>query len=164
MGSGATWGHVVEVQSRNVTSDAQTTFGVEIDLTTFGIASGGKHGLSLFYGEQGSNVTNPTGPTTNWPVGIEIWPFVMGRNQMTTGFQIGGTMTSAAISLAALVNTPIAMQIAGGCALRFFSGNAGNSGSVATWFPGAFVPAYSGALRIYVDSTVLYIPICSNHP
>ena len=84
--------------------------------------------------------------------------------QGQSAFAATGTYSAAAIDLGSVTSTPIAMAMAGGSALLFGSGKAGNAAGTQTWYPGAFVPAFSGALRIYVDGTPEYIPTCSNHP
>lgn len=184
--SGAIWGGVFESQdySGDMTS---SVFGLEIDLCVTGVDNSGfKRGISIFYGDCAPNTFNTSGAATKAGVGMEIAPFVA-RNALKYGYTVNGTvdygflsatnMGTGGISAFAATGTysssvweasgaiaPYSLAMAGGSALHFASGTAGNPTGAPTWYPGNFTPTWFGAVRIVVDGTTLYIPVCSNHP
>jgi hypothetical protein len=159
--TGQTWGAVFECQDTNGNSNS-TLIGLELDLCYNGSTTGFRRGIAMWYGDAYPNTRNPTGITTKWDVGIDIYPFALGRNQMDMGISLGGTFNTAVINMMTLQNTPIAMAMAGGAALKFSSGTAASA--TPTWYFGAFTPTWFGAIRVVVDSTTVYIPVSSNHP
>lgn len=159
--TGQTWGQVIEVQDVNGNSNS-TLFGIELDLCYNGSTTGFRRGIALWYGDAYPNTQNPTGITTKWDVGIDIYPFALGRNTMDIGIGLGGTFNTAVINMMTLQNSPIAIAMAGGSAVKFSSGSAASA--TPTWYPGAFTPNWVGAIRVMVDATTLYLPVSNNHP
>lgn len=174
------WAGVFESQNLGVSDPIM--FGIEIDLCSPGLdPSNLKKGLAIFFGDAYPNTSTGAGSNTRQYAGIVMAPFEP-RNQLGYGVVLNGnisegfaasntgltalsaygTFSTAAIYLANATATPIAIDMAGGSWLKFRSGTLG--GPVATWYSGAFVPTYAGALAIKVDGSTLYIPVCSNHP
>jgi hypothetical protein len=174
------WGAVFDVSdAAHHTSNVGNMYGMEISILSDNTSLAARRVLiGAFYGARspstaskhtGGFLIRPFDALAQLGYGVSIETGKVDQSFLSSAiglsaFAATGNYSTAAIDLSGITTTPIAVQINGGSVLRFFSGNAGNSGGVATWYPGAFVPAYSGALRIYVDNSVLYIPICSNHP
>jgi len=183
-GTGQTWAQVVEV--RDTTSDySKALYAIELDLCSNGLDPNlNRFGIAIYYGAQTN--TFGAGAATMQRAGILINPFVVGRNALKYGLEIGGTveagvaigadggsafLAAGAYSTAALnivtTASPIGINFNPGSRMKFNSGVGnpppGGGASNKTWWPNAFVPAYVGAIEVMVDGTALYIPVCSNH-
>ena len=192
-GTGAMWGSVLECTNFGGALTGNM-YGVEIDCVSDGdpgpphpFFPGGHHGAAIFYGAYTNN--SAPGPSSKQTNGLLIAPFYGGRDNLYCGVAVrgGGTVAGpsfvdnafltdakglaafyaagqysiAAVDLSNVTNTSVALDMAGGARLKFRSSAAAGP---AYWFPGAFAPAFVGAIAILVDATTLYIPICSNHP
>lgn len=176
------WGFVTEAQ--NLGPNDPIMHGIEIDLCSPGLdPSNLKKGMAIYYGDAYPNTLVAGGANTRQYAGIIMASFEP-RNKLGYGVVLSGKVdegfaasntgltamsaygqfSTAAIFLSSMTNTPVSLDIAGGSKVKFRSGNAGNAAGPATWFFGAFVPTWFGALAILVDGTTCYIPVCSNHP
>lgn len=188
-GTGAMWGGVFECQNPGG-SLTGNMYGLEINIVSDGDSGGnsgtttswiGHNGIAIFYGAR-TNLGG-AGPASKQSNGLLIAPFSGGRDQLLFGYalrgnvdygfdnnavgidgmRLAGAYSGAAVDFNGMTNTAVSLDIPGGSLIKFRSGASGNGANV-TWFPGAFVPTFVGALAIKVDATTLYVPICNNHP
>lgn len=168
-GQAEAWGITIEAQDFTV-GGTSALVGMELGISYGGVDTGigptfdgVKEGLYLVYSDVAPNGGNPVGPVIS--VGDMIWcgPGAgISRFHALTFIKLHGCYTRACIDMTNVHDSPYSVAMAGGSAMFFSSGTGGFA--TPTWYPGAFVPTYNGAIRISVDGSDQWIPVCSNHP
>jgi hypothetical protein len=176
--TGPTWGAVFEARDRG-NAGGGSLYGLEIDVMANGADVGqNRQGIAIFYGPNGfgagGTITNglllfpvnndATGRMTNGVHGFGHIDYMF-HAEIESGisaFIAAGTYSAPVIDVSGTLNSPIAIKTGAGHRIQFSSGT--GQGSHQTWYSGSFTPTYVGALEILVDNSVLYIPVCSNHP
>jgi hypothetical protein len=165
-GKAPIWG--VQIVTENVGPYDVIMHGIELDLCSSGLdPTDVKKGLAIYFGDCYPNTFNPSGANTHQYAGIIMASFAKGRSRLGYGMVLNaaidrgvatgddfdglsfltghGSFSVAALDLSAMVNTPIALDIAGGSMLKFRSGRLGNAAYPdpgGVWYFGAFTPSW----------------------